>query len=243
VLDLELLGRWDEAVARVEEAEAVTAGSYPELAQLPVISIHCARGDLERGRAELERLAAIRESDDPQGISAYGAFEARLLRAEGKPVDALAAAERALGVRPQVGFTFWATRAALVEALEGAFALGAEDKIRDHLDTIESIQAGVLSPFLEAQRARFRARFAGADDPQAEAEFTTAEDGFRALGTPFWLAVTLVEHAELLLGQGRRDQAEPLLAEARDTFERLEAKPWLERLTAAEAGMPAKIPA
>jgi hypothetical protein len=32
-----------------------------------------------------------------------------------------------------------------------------------------------------------------------------------------------------LHAQGRPDEAEPLLAEARETFERLEARPWLER--------------
>jgi hypothetical protein len=44
-----------------------------------------------------------------------------------------------------------------------------------------------------------------------------------------WLAVTQLEHGEWLVGQGRADDAEPLLAEARETFERLSAKPWLER--------------
>jgi hypothetical protein len=41
--------------------------------------------------------------------------------------------------------------------------------------------------------------------------------------------VTHLEHAEWLDGQGRSEEAEPLLAEARETFERLEATPWLER--------------
>jgi len=47
--------------------------------------------------------------------------------------------------------------------------------------------------------------------------------------------VTQLEHGEWLAGQGRRDEAEPLLAEARETFERLEAAPWLER--AAQLGV------
>jgi hypothetical protein len=34
-----------------------------------------------------------------------------------------------------------------------------------------------------------------------------------------------------------------LLVQARETFERLAAKPWLERLHAAEAVAPASIPA
>jgi len=41
--------------------------------------------------------------------------------------------------------------------------------------------------------------------------------------------VTELEHAEWLRDQGRADEAEPLLTEAREIFERLEAGPWLER--------------
>jgi hypothetical protein len=55
---------------------------------------------------------------------------------------------------------------------------------------------------------------------------------FRTLGTPFWEAVVLLERAELLTRDGRESEAEPLVAEARETFERLRAKPWLERADA-----------
>ena len=55
---------------------------------------------------------------------------------------------------------------------------------------------------------------------------------FREFGLPFWLAVTQLEHGEWLVEQGRAQEAEPLLGEARETFERLEAKPWLERVVA-----------
>ena len=51
---------------------------------------------------------------------------------------------------------------------------------------------------------------------------------FRKLGIPFWLAVTLLEHAELT-------GDEESLAEAREIFEGLKATPWLERASAAEA--------
>ena len=47
---------------------------------------------------------------------------------------------------------------------------------------------------------------------------------------PFWMAVTLLEYGEWLAGQGRAEAAAPSLSEARETFEHLEARPWLERL-------------
>jgi hypothetical protein len=60
---------------------------------------------------------------------------------------------------------------------------------------------------------------------------------------PFPLAVTLLEHGEWLLSELRTDDAKPLLSEARETFERLEAKTWIERLDALEAGTYARASA
>ena len=45
----------------------------------------------------------------------------------------------------------------------------------------------------------------------------------------FVLAVALLEFGEWLTGEERSDEAEPLLSEARAIFERLGARPWLER--------------
>ncbi|TMB92670.1 MAG: hypothetical protein E6J45_01880 [Chloroflexi bacterium] len=57
---------------------------------------------------------------------------------------------------------------------------------------------------------------------------------FREHGFTFYLAVTQLEHAEWLAEQGRGDDAQPLLVNARETFERLRADPWLERAARAE---------
>jgi hypothetical protein len=50
----------------------------------------------------------------------------------------------------------------------------------------------------------------------------------------------LLEHGELLVGEGRDVEAEPLLDEAREIFTELRATPWLERVestTTASAGV------
>ena len=73
--------------------------------------------------------------------------------------------------------------------------------------------------------------------------FESATVRFRTLEMPFWLAVTELEHAERLLELGRTADAEPLLAEAREIFARLEARPWLERATALSPEKPAEISA
>jgi len=59
----------------------------------------------------------------------------------------------------------------------------------------------------------------------------------------FWLAVTQLEHGEWLVGQGRPSEAEPRLAEAGEIFERLEARPWLERATAVARTQQPQVPA
>lgn len=53
---------------------------------------------------------------------------------------------------------------------------------------------------------------------------------------PYWLGGTLTQHGEWLGQQGRADEGRVLLDEARAIFERLQAKPWLERLDTVVVG-------
>jgi hypothetical protein len=96
---------------------------------------------------------------------------------------------------------------------------------------VESLKPGELTPFLRANGRRFRASIdirrgstAGVDE-----RFRAAALEFRELGIPFWLAMTLLEHAEWLTREGRTTDAAPVLAEAREIFERMGARPWMER--------------
>jgi hypothetical protein len=100
---------------------------------------------------------------------------------------------------------------------------------------VEQQPVGLLPPFLAAIAHRFRARLAG-EDPAADGSFTAAAAQLRALELPFHLAVVLLEHGEWLAARGRPDDAAPLLAEARDSFYKLGAAPWLER---AQLALPA----
>jgi hypothetical protein len=103
---------------------------------------------------------------------------------------------------------------------------------------VEELPPGLRPPFLEAQAHRFRARIS--DD---EAGFKAAAAGFREYDFPFWLALAQLEHGEWLAAHGRTDEAGPLLAEAREIFERLGATPWLARVEAAEAVPRAEVQA
>ena len=79
---------------------------------------------------------------------------------------------------------------------------------------------------------RFQTRLAAlhGEKDGVESGFKGAAGLFREMVFPFYLAATLLEHAEWLSREGRSEEARPLLSDAREIFERLEARPWLQRL-------------
>jgi len=96
---------------------------------------------------------------------------------------------------------------------------------------VEVLPRGSSSQFLQAQTSGFRALLCArrGETEEAERRFKRATGLFRELALVFYLGVALLEYGESLVGQNRSGEAEPLLAEARATFERLGAIPWLDR--------------
>jgi len=242
---LALTGRWEEALDSLahvpEERLAETLAPF----QLALLEPLVARGALPEARNLLSLHARWEDSPDVQERTSYRAAEAVVLRAEGKEREALAAAEDALAAIEGTGPASQEVKVAFPPALEAALALGEHEQAERLLKQIEKLPPGRLAPLLRAQVLRFRARLAAAEGEHAKAEggFKGAESSFREFNMPFWLAVTQVEHSQWLASGDRANEAQPLLAEARETFERLEAKPWLERLDAIQAGARAEIPA
>ena len=161
-----------------------------------------------------------------------------MLRAEGKNREALAAARQVLDELLESAPADQAVKLAFPQAVDAALALGEMDLAEQLLARIEGLPPGRLAPSLRAHGARFRARLAAQDGETLRADegFATAASTFREYGMPFWLAIALTEHAEWLISVGRPEEAESLLAEARETFERLGATPWLARTETAQAG-------
>jgi class 3 adenylate cyclase len=220
-----VLGRWDDALDRAAEVESLDMPiEYVENLLLPLGEIHCQRGELDRAREHLDKHEPARESDDPQARAGYLLASAGLLRAEGKPAAALEAAEALIADRGTLGITFLTVKLGFVEAMEAALALGDADRARDLVRVVEELHPGERPPLLEAHAHRVRARLEG-----DEAGFETAAADFRRLEMAFYLAVALLEHGEWLVAHDRPGDAEPVLAEAREIFERLGARPWLDR--------------
>jgi predicted ATPase len=223
---LVLLGQWDEALARGAGVEAEDLQSVSALL-VPLVIVDCARGNLAGARGRLEADPTLKSSEDPQARLGYRFAEAHVLRAEGKLEQSLTVA--ASGIDPEIGTTFLPVKLCLVEALESASALGDRTKVEELLGTIAGLRPGERPPLVEAHAHRFQSKLVGDDSG-----YRAAAGLFRELEMPFWLAVTLLEH-------GEATGSDALLTEAREIFERLDAKPWLERLNSVQADTPAKI--
>ncbi|HEY8774633.1 MAG TPA: adenylate/guanylate cyclase domain-containing protein [Gaiellaceae bacterium] len=233
---LYMTGHWDEAIAALAEIpeERLPTGGTLISPLTSVLEIHLHRGNLDEARRIFSIYARLAESGDVQDQSCYACAEAALGRAEGRFPEALVAAERALSHSATVGVANQGVKQALAHGIEAALAIGDREKAEGFLATIESLPPGRRPPFLDGQAHRFRARLAPTESA-ADSDYAAAATRFRELELPFWLAVTLLEHGEWLGEQGRSNEAEPLLAEARGIFEQLGATPWLERAGAPVA--------
>jgi predicted ATPase/class 3 adenylate cyclase len=237
-----VMGRVEEALAHAAEVpeDEVAVGPAAALLQsLP--EIHVAQGNLDKARRLLAQFARLEAAADLQERAAYTAAKAAVLHAELQYGEALAAAEEAFGARETLGPASQAVKAGVVWATEAAFALGDLGKVTELLAVVDALPTGQRPRFLQAQAARIRARLAAArgDREVAEAGFEGAAGMLRELGIPFWRAITLLEHAEWLAQNGDAQQAEPLFTEAAAVFERLGARPWLERLAVHRTGVEA----
>jgi class 3 adenylate cyclase/tetratricopeptide (TPR) repeat protein len=229
------IGRWDEALAQgaeIQETPDLASIEFVSSDLLPLVHVHLNRGDLAAAEALLASAQELEQSDDVQYHSIHAAALASILLAKGRPEEAWDAAHRAIQVASSVGWGYHGVKNGLVQAAEAAFALRDRGRQEEIISLIDGLMPGERTPFIEAQRARWGGRLAQAlGDVEAVAPgFKQAAGMFRELGMPFWLAVTLLEYGEWLVEHGRVDEAEALLTEARDIFDRFSARPWLDRL-------------
>jgi predicted ATPase/class 3 adenylate cyclase len=228
------VGRWDEALARADEIRqsqdiAGLQTVYIEL--MPVLFVLFQRGDVDAAAEMMKTFEPAEHTEDIQVRGLYLWLRALMLAGEGRHEEALAHAERSM--RSEVRFSSApSVVASFAIAVEAALALSQYDRAAEIVAEVEATQPGHVSPALRAQWSRLSALLAAArgDEERVEPGFKAAAGLFRELGMPFWLAVSLLQHGEWLASTGRLGDAEPLLAEAREIFERLQARPWLERL-------------
>jgi tetratricopeptide (TPR) repeat protein len=221
---LDFLGRWDEALANVQASEAHASTEYARGLLIWAALIHLRRGDVREAREIIDRHADIGLSGNIEFSQGHAAIAATVLAAEGRYEEALHEATRAL-TRPVSAWWIY------FHALEVAVALPDADAARQLMTRVEEATRGKGWGVVDAELARVRARFPEHD---AIAELEESERRYREFEAPFQTAVVQAERAEQLVAAGRADEAARLFAEARDTFERLRAIPWLHRV---EAGL------
>ena len=229
------LGEWDELLALVGqipiekvEEHRLAAGGLLLVAPL----VHVYRGDLDEAESALAAFPSVDASADVQEIATYATGRAVLDHARGRDAEALAAAREALTLLDDTGPAAEQSKEAFVVGIEAALSLDDLEAVDELLGMIEAYPPGKQPQFLQAHAMRFRARLADRrkDPADVGALFKGAAGLFREIAVPFYMAVTLLEHGEWLVREDRADDAAPLLEEAREVFERLRAKPWLERL-------------
>ncbi len=240
ITPLFFLGRWDEALAIAAEDRGSWASEHARGETVFAALVHTERGEIDAATALVAAAEPQAESLGPQYGAGYAWVAARVLRARGRPAEALAAARGALAYLDDktLPVTDMNVRAALVEAIEAALAVPDLATAAELLAIPASVSPGLLMPLLHAAGLRLGARL-----DAARGQFDPADDRFaiataicREFALDFHAAVTQLEHAEWLALQQRDAEAQILLGEARDTFERLGAGPWLTRTAHAARG-------
>jgi tetratricopeptide (TPR) repeat protein len=223
---LAMSGRWEEALAiymELPEDQLRTNGALASVLS-GVLEVLIHQGRVEEARSLFALPEYLLHEPELQDRAIYAGARAVLLHAEGRYGEAFEAGAEAARYTIGLGAGQQGVKQGLVWAIASTLALGEKAPADELLSTIEELPPGLRPPFLEAQAHRFRARM-----NDEEAGFKTAAGGFREYNFPFWVAVTELEHGEWLVRHDRDADAEPLFAEAQVIFERLEARPWLER--------------
>ena len=241
------LGLWDEELQTARECEAMAGQQLMQTSWLVnrfvvCLQVLCERGQVGEARQWADRLSPWMATDQPDVALANDALMATVLRAEGRPAEALALLRESLRVHGAVNLNGPGGKLAWPLAVESAFAVSDLGAVEVILAPVLSMRPGEMPPALLGQGLRFKARLAAAKGETAGVEqaFRSAVGTFREGEMAFLQAATEVEMAEWLVGQGRAAAAAEPLAEAAVIFERLKATPWLERVRKAGA---ATVPA
>jgi tetratricopeptide (TPR) repeat protein len=220
------LGRWDELLASGESLRNDSHDdqwSFNALTLIPHVIVQ--RGELALAERLLEPLSAETDWGAELFAVAQGT-RALIMRATGNAQEALPVARASALAVVDRGQSHAPLE--FTEAVECAFATGDVDVVRELLARVDALKPVQLTPLLDAEAMRARARLGAHDrdlDP-AQRWFRRSIDLFRELATPFHLARAQIEYAELL---GDVDQARAPREEAAAVFEKLHATPWLKR--------------
>ena len=236
------LGQWDAVPKPTQEGYPAELGpdelvrlGYPAL----MARIQAGRGDTEALKRTLEVAGAVAGSQNVEWAATPEVAKAIALRFLGRPEEAL---QTAMPVATGPGeIANEDRREAYLEAGLAALELDNDEVVERLVKFVADLPPAVRTPLLRSTAARFEALLAArrGDVKAADERLVAAARELGEIEAPFNLAQVLLDHAELLSGAGREEEAAPLLAEARAIFERLGAKPWLQRADALQPAVAA----
>jgi hypothetical protein len=106
------------------------------------------------------------------------------------------------------------TRLAWFDAVVAALELERRGDATALVDLLEDQPTGLVPPLLRSALEHARGLIGLRVGESPEPHFRAAVAGLEKLGYPFWLARAQTDLGTWLAGQGRRDEARPLLDEA-----------------------------
>ncbi|MFL6240965.1 MAG: AAA family ATPase [Actinomycetes bacterium] len=231
VLALLLTGDWDRA--EEECNREVEPGRVPPMVAYVLAFIHALRGRLD-GLDEL--VAVVVESapaEDAQEQAGAACTQALASFARGDHAETIAHTMRALEVAAGLGPSHETVRWSWPVGVEAALALGDLARAEQLLTWVDAHPIGHLAKVQLVDRHRLGAKLlATTGDSNAAEQTKSAVAAARAFGSPYHLALALLDQAELLLRDRELDAASAAAAEARTIGQRLRCQPVLDRAAA-----------
>jgi hypothetical protein len=228
VLVLSLAGRWTELDAALDGADALRRSTYSDIAY--VAHTLAALDRLQTPPAPDTR--GDRSSEAPADLAWYLLGDAAQALTAGDKVAAFAHAVEAARIMHDLAGTYDDFIHAFGLAVNLAADLHDREGYADLLGLVDQVASPVA---VQAFHARLRALIAsddGSPPEEVETAFRQAIDLFEQWGTPPQRARTECDLGLWLSGQGRAEEADKLLANARTTYEDLGARGPLEALAA-----------
>ncbi len=225
---LQLVGAWDEALelARLEDVLRFTGLA----GDVRLRTLMSARGEALTS-AEEKFQDDPESTEDPAWPGLYSLDRALDAAVAGVPEATTLALEaaRLSSAAAVVVSDFWPTWLYASEIV-------CEQRERDALAEILSyvdVRRGPLPAGVVAQRNRLEAALGEhgpMSDDEIEQKYADGLAGMRTWGSTVFEAHTCVDYGRWLERQGRGDEAAPLLARAREVYEQIGARLWLDAL-------------
>ncbi|HYO31966.1 MAG TPA: hypothetical protein VES21_03885, partial [Nocardioidaceae bacterium] len=225
-----LTGEWAEArdVYAISHSDD-ELGDNQTIAQSGAI-LHALSGDEAALSAVLASVDATASTEDPQDRAATATALAAATYSRGNYTEALQHAQRGIDEGHVLNMRNDAVRWAWPIAADAALALGQESTVEQLIAQIDSYPVGHVASVLRVERQRIWARLlAVRNDPEAAPAFDTATQALRQFGSPYHLAVGLLDQAEYVSEHGNEAAAAELAAEADALASRLGALTLRER--------------